>query len=216
LKETREVDGMEKELGQLSEEELIKRAQNQDYQAIEYLMHQYKGVVRKRARTLFMIGGDHDDLMQEGMIGLFKAIRDYDASKDAGFSTFAELCISRQLYSAIKSSNRQKNIPLNTYVSIYSPVYSQENGEREESFMVDQSLESMGTNPEEILIDRENVENLREKIAKCLSKLEKKVFALYMEGLTYQEIARQLGKEPKSIDNALQRIKRKVNEVNEL
>lgn len=207
---------MEKELGQLSEEELIKRAQNQDYQAIEYLMHQYKGVVRKRARTLFMIGGDHDDLMQEGMIGLFKAIRDYDASKDAGFSTFAELCISRQLYSAIKSSNRQKNIPLNTYVSIYSPVYSQENGEREESFMVDQSLESMGTNPEEILIDRENVENLREKIAKCLSKLEKKVFALYMEGLTYQEIARQLGKEPKSIDNALQRIKRKVNEVNEL
>jgi RNA polymerase sporulation-specific sigma factor len=160
-----------------------------------------------------MIGGDQDDLMQEGMIGLFKAIQDYDASKDASFSTFAELCISRQLYSAIKSSNRQKNIPLNTYISIYSPAYSQENGEREENFIVDQSLESMGMNPEEILIDRENVANLQKKIYECLSNLEKKVFALYMEGLTYQEIAKQLDKEPKSIDNALQRMKRKVNET---
>lgn len=200
-------------LGELSEKELIQRAQEQDHEAIDALMHQYKSVVRKRARSLFMIGGDQDDLMQEGMIGLFKAIQAYDSSKDASFATFAELCISRQLYSAIKSSNRQKNIPLNTYVSIYSPAYTQESGEQEGTFIVDQSLEALEMSPEEILIDRENVRSLQKRIYQCLSELEKEVFTLYMEGMTYQEIAKQLQKEPKSIDNALQRIKSKVNKV---
>lgn len=147
------------------------------------------------------------------MIGLFKAIQDYDKSKEAVFSTFAELCISRQLYSAVKSSNRKKNIPLNTYVSIYSPVYSEQGEETEGSFMVDHSLEAAELSPEEILIDRENVRSLRCKIEECLSAMEKQVFDLYMEGMTYQEIARHLDKEPKSIDNALQRIKSKVNKA---
>ena len=197
----------------LPEEVLIQRAQAQDYDAMDALMQRYKGIVRKRARSLFIIGGDQDDLMQEGMIGLFKAIQDYDKSKEAVFSTFAELCISRQLYSAVKSSNRKKNIPLNTYVSIYSPVYSEQGEETEGSFMVDHSLEAAGLSPEEILIDRENVCSLRCKIEECLSAMEKQVFDLYMEGMTYQEIARHLDKEPKSIDNALQRIKSKVNKA---
>lgn len=197
----------------LPEEVLIQRAQAQDYDAMDALMQRYKGIVRKRARSLFIIGGDQDDLMQEGMIGLFKAIQDYDKSKEAVFSTFAELCISRQLYSAVKSSNRKKNIPLNTYVSIYSPVYSEQGEETEGSFMVDHSLEAAELSPEEILIDRENVCSLRCKIDECLSAMEKQVFDLYMEGMTYQEIARHLDKEPKSIDNALQRIKSKVNKA---
>lgn len=197
----------------LPEEVLIQRAQAQDYDAMDALMQRYKGIVRKRARSLFIIGGDQDDLMQEGMIGLFKAIQDYDKSKEAVFSTFAELCISRQLYSAVKSSNRKKNIPLNTYVSIYSPVYSEQGEETEGSFMVDHSLEAAELSPEEILIDRENVCSLRCKIEECLSAMEKQVFDLYMEGMTYQEIARNLDKEPKSIDNALQRIKSKVNKA---
>ena len=197
----------------LPEEVLIQRAQAQDYDAMDALMQRYKGIVRKRARSLCIIGGDQDDLMQEGMIGLFKAIQDYDKSKEAVFSTFAELCISRQLYSAVKSSNRKKNIPLNTYVSIYSPVYSEQGEETEGSFMVDHSLEAAELSPEEILIDRENVCSLRCKIEECLSAMEKQVFDLYMEGMTYQEIARHLDKEPKSIDNALQRIKSKVNKA---
>ena len=197
----------------LPEGELIRRAQEQDHEAIDALMRRYKGIVRKRARSLFMIGGDQDDLMQEGMIGLFKAIQDYDSSKEAVFSTFAELCISRQLYSAVKSSNRKKNIPLNTYVSIYSPVYSEQGETEEGSFMVDHSLEAAELSPEEILIDRENVQNLREKIETCLSPMERKVFDFYMEGMTYQEIAREMEKEPKSIDNALQRIRTKVNKA---
>ena len=197
----------------LPEEVLIQRAQAQDYDAMDALMQRYKGIVRKRARSLFIIGGDQDDLMQEGMIGLFKAIQDYDKSKEAVFSTFAELCISRQLYSAVKSSTRKKNIPLNTYVSIYSPVYSEQGEETEGSFMVDHSLEAAELSPEEILIDRENVCSLRCKIEECLSAMEKQVFDLYMEGMTYQEIARHLDKEPKSIDNALQRIKSKVNKA---
>lgn len=197
----------------LPEEVLIQRAQAQDYDAMDALMQRYKGIVRKRARSLFIIGGDQDDLMQEGMIGLFKAIQDYDKSKEAVFSTFAQLCISRQLYSAVKSSNRKKNIPLNTYVSIYSPVYSEQGEETEGSFMVDHSLEAAELSPEEILIDRENVHSLRCKIEECLSAMEKQVFDLYMEGMTYQEIARHLDKEPKSIDNALQRIKSKVNKA---
>lgn len=204
---------MSENMEALPEEVLIQRAQAQDYDAMDALMQRYKGIVRKRARSLFIIGGDQDDLMQEGMIGLFKAIQDYDKSKEAVFSTFAELCISRQLYSAVKSSNRKKNIPLNTYVSIYSPVYSEQGEETEGSFMVDHSLEAAELSPEEILIDRENVCSLRCKIEECLSAMEKQVFDLYMEGMTYQEIARHLDKEPKSIDNALQRIKSKVNKA---
>lgn len=198
-------------LKNIPEEELLRRAQAQDSDAIEFLMQKYKGVVRKKARSLFMIGGDRDDLTQEGMIGLFKAIRDYQQGKDASFATFAELCISRQLYSAIKSSNRLKNLPLNSYISIYSSAYSLESGEEEGDFIIDQFLDSMELSPEEILINRETAENAKEHLNQHLSKMERKVFELYMEGMTYQEIAQQLHKEPKAIDNAMQRIKSKVN-----
>lgn len=194
----------------LSEKELLQRAQSQDSDAIDFLMQKYKSVVRRKARSLFMIGGDRDDLTQEGMIGLFKAIRDYQPEKETSFATFAELCISRQLYSAIKSSNRLKNLPLNTYISIYAPAYTLENGEEDGSFMLDQSLDSLEMSPEEILINRETAQNAKEHLLQQLSKMERRVFELYMEGLTYQEIAQQMDKEPKSIDNALQRIKNKV------
>lgn len=194
----------------LSEKELLQRAQSQDSDAIDFLMQKYKSVVRRKARSLFMIGGDRDDLTQEGMIGLFKAIRDYQPEKETSFATFAELCISRQLYSAIKSSNRLKNLPLNTYISIYAPAYTLENGEEDGSFMLDQSLDSLEMSPEEILINRETAQNAKENLLQQLSKMERRVFELYMEGLTYQEIAQQMDKEPKSIDNALQRIKNKV------
>lgn len=198
-------------LEDLSEEAIIQKAQAQDNDAIDFLMKKYKSVVRKKTRTLFMIGGDRDDLIQEGMIGLFKAIRSFEADKEASFATFAELCISRQLYSAIKSSNRLKNLPLNTYISIYSLAYSSEDGESEGDFMLDKSLSSLEMSPEEILINRESAQNVKEHLADCLSKMEKEVFELYLSGLTYQEIAQKMQKEPKAIDNALQRIKAKVN-----
>lgn len=198
-------------LEDLSEEAIIQRAQAQDNDAIDFLMKKYKSVVRKKTRTLFMIGGDRDDLIQEGMIGLFKAIRSFEPDREASFATFAELCISRQLYSAIKSSNRLKNLPLNTYISIYSLAYSSEDGESEGDFMLDKSLSSLEMSPEEILINRESAQNVKEHLADCLSKMEKEVFELYLSGLTYQEIAQKMQKEPKAIDNALQRIKAKVN-----
>lgn len=198
-------------LEHLSEEEIIKRAQARDNDAVDFLMQKYKSVVRRKTRTLFMIGSDRDDLIQEGMIGLFKAIRDFEVGKEASFATFAELCISRQLYSAIKSSNRQKNIPLNTYISIDSLTNISDGGEGEGEFISQQSFSHLGMNPEEILINRENAENAKEKLVQCLSKMEREVLELYLSGLTYQEIALKLEKEPKAIDNALQRIKSKVN-----
>lgn len=201
-----------KNLEEASERELLLRAQEQDSDAIEFLMQKYKSVVRKKARTLYMIGGDRDDLTQEGMIGLFKAIRDYKAGKAASFATFAELCITRQMYSAIKSSNRLKNLPLNTYISIYSSAYTLESGEEDGDFMIDQLLDSPEMSPEEILINKETMENMKERLYQCLSKMEREVFELYMQGLTYQEIARQMHKGLKSIDNAMQRIKGKVNQ----
>lgn len=196
----------------MQEQEVIRKAQEQDSAAIDFLMHKYKGIVRRRARPLFIMGGDRDDLVQEGMIGLFKAIRDYDAGQEAAFETFAELCISRQMYSAIKSSNRNKNIPLNNYISLYMPAYSSENDE-DGGFMVDQTLCMEQNSPEEILIHRESMESAKEELLRRLSKMEKQVLILYLRGLTYREIARKMGKSSKSIDNALQRIKSKVGDI---
>ncbi len=199
-------------LEDLQEQEVIRMAQEQDSAAMDFLMHKYKGIVRRRARPLFIMGGDRDDLMQEGMIGLFKAIRDYNADQEAAFETFAELCISRQMYSAIKSSNRNKNIPLNNYISLYMPAYSSEN-EEDGGFMVDQTPYMAQSSPEEILIHRESMESTKEELLSRLSKMEKQVFALYLRGMTYREIAQKMGKSSKSIDNALQRIKNKVGDI---
>ena len=201
---------MERDLEKLSEDEIILIAQNRNDEAMTYLMEKYKGLVRQKVRTLFLIGGDKDDLVQEGMIGLYKAICDYSPEKEASFRTFADLCISRQVYTAIKTSNRMKNQPLNSYISIYSSAYSDENALADGDFIIDQEIRASQLNPEEIIIDRENVSRIEKNLFAYLSKMETKVLELYLEGMTYQEIASYMAKSPKSIDNALQRIKSKL------
>ena len=183
---------------QYSDEELIFRLRQGETDISDYLMEKYKEFVRKKARTMFLIGGETDDLIQEGMIGLFKAIQNYQPDRDTTFRTFANLCIDRQLCSAVQYSNRQKHLPLNSYVSL-----SDEN----ES----EHLEgSWSEDPETIMIDQESVRNLELEIAKALSPMENKVLNYYLRGYGYVKIAEIMGKSPKSIDNALQRIRGKV------
>ena len=185
--------------GQCSDEELIERLRNGESKISDYLMEKYKGTVKKRARAMYLIGGETDDLIQEGMIGLFKAVQDYRPDREASFRTFAGLCIDRQLYSAVKNSTRQKHIPLNSYVSL-----SEE--EDESSPIWELSVE----NPESIIIDQETTEDLRKRISDYLSPMENKVLDYYLRGYGYVQIAEIMGKTPKSIDNALQRIRGKI------
>ena len=185
----------------VSDEELIMRFRAGETSIEDYLMEKYKGLVRQKARAMFLIGGDTDDLIQEGMIGLFKAVRDFQPGREAAFATFAGVCIDRQLYSAIQSSNRQKHIPLNSYVSL--------NQEEEGSPIWELSVE----NPESIVIDQENARDLQRKFMGFLSPMERKVLDLYLRGEGYVEIARILNKSPKSSDNALQRIRSKIREA---
>ena len=188
---------------QCSDEELIARLQNGEKEISDYLMEEYKEFVRKKARAVYLIGGETDDLIQEGMIGLFKAVQDYRPEKEASFRTFAGLCIDRQLYNAIQSSNRQKHLPLNSYVSL------SEAGEAED-------LEGRWSeNPEAVVIDQERTRALAQKIRKTLSPMENKVLKYYMQGYGYVKIAELLGKKPKSIDNALQRIRGKIRSCTE-
>ena len=176
---------------------------------MEYVLEKYKPLVRQKTRKLFLIDGDKDDLIQEGMIGLFKAVRDYQVGKDAAFRTFADLCISRQLYSAIKKSNRLKNQPLNSYVSIYSDEFSDADELAGDRTVISSGSDNIA-NPEAIMIDRENAIDMQNKMFDKLSKMEREVLKRYLEGMTYQEIAADMEKSPKSIDNALQRIKGKI------
>ena len=197
----------------MTDEEIVDRIQSGDQPAIDYLMEKYKYLVRSKAKALFLIGGDRDDLIQEGMIGLYKAIRDYQPDKDNSFFNFADLCVSRQIYSAIKASNRKKNIPLNTYISLYAPVYG-ENGDMEDKeSLVDIIHQKYISNPEELVIDKENTSMIEYELVRRLSDLEKQVLGLYMQDLKYMQIAEVLGREPKTIDNALTRIKTKLNQV---
>lgn len=186
----------------LSDEELIARAKSGDSEVVDYLMEKYKGLVKNKARTMYLIGGENDDLIQEGMIGLFKAVRDFRPGRDAAFQTFARVCVERQMYNAIKNSNRQKHQPLNSYISL--------SGEKEgnEDPLKDMWVE----NPESIIIDRENVRNLEKEISSALSPMENQVLKLYLNGSAYTEIARILKKSPKSVDNALSRIRGKIRE----
>ena len=186
----------------IKDEELISRFKNGESEILDYLMEKYKNMVRKKARTMFLIGGENDDLIQEGMIGLFKAVRDYQPDKDATFQTFASICVDRQIYNAIQSSNRQKHQPLNSYVSL-----SEQGGENEEH-LGDTWVE----NPESIIIDQENVENLEQEITTTLSPMENQVLEYYLAGNGYGEIAELMGKTSKSIDNALRRIRTKIKE----
>lgn len=186
----------------IKDEELISRFKNGESEILDYLMEKYKNMVRKKARTMFLIGGENDDLIQEGMIGLFKAVRDYQPDRDAAFRTFASICVDRQIYNAIQSSNRQKHQPLNSYISL-----SEQDGENEEHLG-----DNWGENPESIIIDQENVQDLEQEITATLSPMENQVLEYYLAGNGYGEIAQIMGKTPKSIDNALQRIRIKIRE----
>ena len=197
----------------LSDEEILERIKHGDQPAIDYLMEKYKYLVRSKAKALFLIGGDKDDLIQEGMIGLYKAIRDYQSGKDNSFFNFADLCVSRQIYSAIKASNRKKNIPLNTYISLYAPAYGENSDAEEKESLVDIIYQKNVSNPEELVIDKENTSMIEYELVRRLSDLEKRVLGLYMQDLKSVQIAEVLGKEPKTIDNALTRIKTKLNQV---
>ncbi len=194
-----------------TDEQLIQRYREGDEACVDILLARYKDTVRIKARSLFMLGGDKEDLIQEGMIGLLKAIRDYDFGRDALFRTFAELCISRQIYTAVQASNRKKHMPLNNYVSIYADDdKSGEEGEGTARSAVLVASEIF--DPELMLIDQENVERIYEVIDEQLSPFEKQVLELKMTGMHYTEIAKVLGKDVKSTDNALNRIKNKLKD----
>jgi RNA polymerase sporulation-specific sigma factor len=189
---------------EMTDEQLIALLRGQDTDVMEYILTKYKPLVRKRANAMFLIGGETEDLIQEGMIGLFKAIRDFDETKETSFYTFAELCVTRQLYSAVEASGRKKHAPLNSYVSLYDNA-------GEEGIPLSETLRADDTdNPEEIVIDRETGRQFWEQIRTRLSALEREVLDLYLSGLTYQQIAVALGKSPKAIDNALTRIRGKI------
>lgn len=193
----------------LADEKLVTVAQGGDDTANEILIGRYKNLVKSKARTYFLIGADKEDIVQEGMIGLFKAIRDFKEDKLCSFKAFAEICITRQIITAIKTATRQKHIPLNSYISLNKPMYDDEN----EQTLLDTIVESKIFDPEEIMITKENFSDIEEKMEANLSKLEWNVLSLYLEGKSYNEIAVMLKKPGKSIDNALQRIKKKLSKI---
>ena len=202
---------MEKEYGNYSDEELIVRLRDGEERITEYLMNKYKNLVRRKARSMYILGADSDDLIQEGMIGLFKAVRDYDIGRDASFFTFAELCISRQMYTAVQAAKRQKHFPLNTYIPLDAGSTNQEG--REESTLADRIADRAGLSPEELVLDKERVAYLEKTIETELSDFEKQVLDLYMTGMSYSQIAKVLGREEKATDNALQRLKSKIKKL---
>ncbi len=191
------------------DEELIEIYRQGQEQAIEELFGRYKNMVRKKARAMFLAGGDSDDLIQEGMIGLYKAVRDFDRTKDASFCTFAGMCINRQMATAVTASNRKKNVPLNTYVSFDLPANADSGSSVKLADVLQQDMEQ---NPEDLFISRERTRMLKEKLLAALSRFERQVLDLYLEGKDYQQIARELNRPPKSIDNALQRIRGKAGQ----
>ena len=190
----------------VTDEEIALLAQQGDADASEYLLNKYKNFVRSKARSYFLIGADHEDIVQEGMIGLYKAIRDFRPEKLASFRAFAELCITRQIITAIKTATRQKHIPLNSYVSLNKPLYDEES----DRTLLDVCAEGHSSNPEELIISQEDLRGIHQRIDEGLSDLEQEVLAAYLDGKSYQEIADNLGRHVKSIDNALQRVKRKL------
>lgn len=194
---------------QVSDEELIDRLRDGEEQIIDYIMDKYKNLVRSKAGSMFILGADREDLIQEGMIGLFKAMRDYDSGRDASFFTFAELCISRQMYSAVQAAGRMKHIPLNSYISLYG---NNSEHEEDENGIIGM-LADNGLNPEDLFIDKENVEQLEKRMEQELSSFEKQVLDLYLTGMSYSQIAKVLGRDEKSTDNALQRLKGKVKKM---
>jgi len=188
------------------DEEIVEFAREGNSVALEYLINKYKNFVRAKARSYFLIGADREDIIQEGMIGLYKAIRDFRSDKLSSFRAFAELCITRQIITAIKTATRQKHIPLNSYVSLNKPIYDEDS----DRTLLDVISGSKITDPEELIISREEFGDIEEKMGEILSDLEWKVLMSYLDGKSYQEIALELKRHVKSIDNALQRVKRKL------
>lgn len=203
-----------KDYEKYSDEELIVRLRDGESAITDYIMDKYKNLVRSKAKSMYILGADREDLIQEGMIGLFKAIRDYDTGRDASFFTFADLCVSRQMYTAVQAAGRQKHTPLNTYISLYASASENGGAEGGEEWeLIDSMLSQSERNPEELLIDRENVELLEKIIEKELSSFENQVLDLYLTGMKYGQIAKVLGRDDKSTDNALQRIKTKLRKA---
>ncbi len=191
---------------ELSDEELIRSLRSGESEITDYIMDKYKYLVRKRANAMFLIGGEPEDLIQEGMIGLFKAIRDFREDRESSFAHFADICVSRQIFNAVEASRRMKHLPLNSYISLSS---------REESGAVflDMLRAMDSADPEQLVIDQEETRAMKEKIHGLLSKMEKEVMHYYLSGLNYRQIAEVMGKKPKTIDNALTRIKGKLSEM---
>ena len=200
---------MKEKYKNLSDEELISVLRDGDKEAIDILLDKYKSMVLGKAKSMYILGGDSDDLIQEGMLGLFKAVRDYDCGRDVSFKTFAQLCVNRQLYTAVKASGRKKHLPLNSAISLSQPV-REKDGEESEEDLVDFLEADKNMNPEEYLIGREELEQLEELIEKELSPFEKQVLDLHLTGMGYVEIAHVLNRDEKSTDNALQRIRMKL------
>ena len=199
-------EAMHQDFDSMTDEDIALLAQQGDADASEYLLNKYKNFVRSKARSYFLVGADHEDIVQEGMIGLFKAFRDFRPDKLASFHAFAEICVTRQIITAIKTATRQKHIPLNSYVSLSEPLYD----DNEDKTLVDMLAARKTIDPEEMFLRREKNEMLNAEIESKLSDLEKTVLSLYLGGMNYHEIAAELSRTPKSIDNALQRIKNKL------
>lgn len=191
---------------EMADEDIILEAKAGNGPALEYMINKYKSFVRAKARTYFLIGADREDIIQEGMIGLFKAIRDFKGDKLSSFRAFAELCITRQIITAIKTATRQKHIPLNSYVSLNKPIFDEES----DRTLMDVISEENISDPEELVINREEYLGIESKMGEILSSLEWEVLTSYLDGKSYQEIAEELDRHVKSIDNALQRVKRKL------
>jgi RNA polymerase sporulation-specific sigma factor len=194
------------EYEEMLDEEIVERARDGCHYALEFLINKYKNFVRAKARSYFLVGADREDIIQEGMIGLYKAIRDFRSDKLASFRAFAELCITRQIITAIKTATRQKHIPLNSYISLNKPIYDEDS----DRTLLDVISGTRITDPEELIINREEFGDIEAKMGEILSELEWKVLMAYLEGKSYQEIAKELKRHVKSIDNALQRVKRKL------
>ena len=193
----------------MSDEELIAALRSGEKEITDYLMDKYKSLVKKKAKALYLIGGETDDLIQEGMIGLYKAVRDFNPDSGANFRSFADLCITRQIITAIKTATRQKHMPLNSYISLNKPAYDEDG----ENTLINSVTEKHRFDPEEIMINRERFKILEESLVKTLSSYETKVLKRYLSGSSYTVIASELGKSEKSIDNALQRIKKKLEKL---
>ncbi len=200
------------EYGPLEDEAILEYVREGDQDALTFLIQKYRNFVKAKSRSYFLIGADREDIIQEGMIGLYKAIRDYKEDKLSSFKAFAELCITRQIITAIKTATRQKHIPLNSYVSLDKPIYDEES----DRTLLDVLTETKNMDPEELVINQEENIDIELKMSELLSDLERKVLSLYLDGRSYQEISEELNRHVKSIDNALQRVKRKLERYMEI